>query len=150
MYTNPGPDMLQSQWVMGVSRHLITITITILFFLVILLLLFCLLHKSREEVIVAQRLLGERLQASVFLLPLAVLVDGRFGKTGNVPELDKLVMAAADEEARVPGLANLFNGFTDVLANAADDPVGEEVHSSDGNDKRAALAQLDTTTDTFL
>ena len=41
-------------------------------------------------------------------------------------------MGAADHEARIPGLGNLFDGFTDVLPDAADDPVWKEVDGSDG------------------
>lgn len=41
-------------------------------------------------------------------------------------------MGAADQEAGVPGLGELFDGLADVLPDAADDPVGEQVDGSDG------------------
>lgn len=41
-------------------------------------------------------------------------------------------MGAAGQEAGVPGLGELFDGFADVLPDAADDPVGKEVDGSDG------------------
>lgn len=41
-------------------------------------------------------------------------------------------MGTADQEARVPGLGKLFDGFADVLSDAAEDPVGKKVHGSDG------------------
>lgn len=39
-------------------------------------------------------------------------------------------MGAAREEAGVPGRGELFDGFADVLSDAANDPVGKEVDSS--------------------
>lgn len=42
-------------------------------------------------------------------------------------------MGAADQEAGVPGLGKLLDGFADVLPDAADNPVGKEV---DGPDER--------------
>lgn len=40
-------------------------------------------------------------------------------------------MGAAGQEAGVPGLGELFNGFADVLPDAADDSVGKEVDGSE-------------------
>ena len=41
-------------------------------------------------------------------------------------------MTAADQEAGVVGRGKFFNGFADVLPDAADDPVRKEVDGSDG------------------
>lgn len=40
-------------------------------------------------------------------------------------------MGTAGQEAGVPGLGKLFDGFADMLSDAADDPVGKEVDGSD-------------------
>lgn len=41
-------------------------------------------------------------------------------------------MAAADQEAGVPGFGDLLDGLANVLPDAAEDPVREEVDGSDG------------------
>lgn len=79
--------------------------------------------------------LREGLHLPTFLLPLAIFLDGRVGQTGNVPELDELVVGTADQEAGIPRLGDLFDRFADVLSDAADHPVRKQVYGADGRFK---------------
>lgn len=51
-------------------------------------------------------------------------------------------MGAADEEAGVPRLGELFDGFAGVLPDAADDPVRKKVDGSEDREKMGSIYKI--------
>lgn len=59
-------------------------------------------------------------------------------------------MTRANQEARVPGLGDLFDGFPNMLPDAADNPVWQDVDGSGGEMETFGLNGTNNNTTTLF